>query len=58
MRQIEELNEHEIQNALKEGLITVKEAREMLMVYIQKSNIIAMQSASMSTPTISNTHRL
>ena len=58
MRPIEKLNEHEIQNALKEGLITAKEAREMLMVYIQKSNFIPIQSVSIPTQTISNTYSL
>lgn len=37
MRRNEQLNEVMIQYALSKGLITSKEAREMLMLYVNKS---------------------
>jgi len=57
MRHIEDLNEQTIKNALKEGLITAKEAREMLVVYIQKSKLHLIQSTTAPTHTISSPHR-
>ena len=38
------LNETTIQHALKEGLITAREAREMLMLYLRKSNFTPIKS--------------
>ena len=38
------LNETTIQYALKEGLITAREAREMLMIYLKKTNFTPLKN--------------
>lgn len=58
MKKNDELNEVTIQYALKEGLITAREARVMLMVYLKKSNFNPIPSQVISNQTFLNTHRL
>ena len=58
MNHHDELNERIIESALKEGLITVKEAREMGMVFLHKYNFNRVQSTNTSTNSISHAHRL
>lgn len=43
---IKPLNEAAIKSALYDGLITAKEARHMLMVYLKKSNFSPLEQSS------------
>jgi len=52
MKDMKNLTESEIKQALKEGYITKQEARQMLMVYLQRADFTPMQH-----PGIHNTKR-
>ena len=52
------LNETTIQHALKEGLITAREAREMLMLYLRKSNFSPIKSQIIPNQAYLNAHHL
>jgi len=43
MTNIRDLNEATIKRALQDGYITKEEARQMLMVYLQKANFSPMK---------------
>ena len=58
MKKNVQLDELTIHHALKEGLITEKEARGMLMVYLKKSNFNPIYSNVISTQVFSNPHRI
>ncbi len=56
MNKSQELNESMIKSALKDGLITAKEARQMLMVYIKRSDFSPSQSKFTNSHDIRKTH--
>jgi len=49
MKKNEPLNETTIKYALQEGLITAKEARNMLRVYLYKSNFSPRRNPAIKT---------